>query len=140
MANILVVDDDSLIRYVLRHVLILDRHNVTEASSGLEAFMSINLNALPDLIFMDHQMPRLNGIDCARQLKTLYPSLKIVLMSGSFGIDDDGYLAANKYLFTDIMLKPFQIKDVVSTVEYALGGKAEEEIRYFEAGNTAQPG
>ncbi len=74
-------------------------------------------------------MPRLHGVDCARQLKTLYPSLKIILITGSFGIDDDGYLAANKHLFADILLKPFGIKDVISSVEYALGAKARERTK-----------
>jgi CheY-like chemotaxis protein len=138
MTTILVVDDEYMIRTVLRKVLELNKHTVVEASDGMEALDAIDPNALPDLIFMDQQMPRLSGIDCARRLKTLYPSLKIILISGSFGIDDDGNLAANKYLFTDIMLKPFQIKDVVSTVEYALGGKTQEKIKYFESGNTAQ--
>lgn len=120
MATILVVDDDHLIRNILRQVLTLRKHNVVEASNGMEALDAIDPDSPPDLIFMDHQMPRLSGVDCARQLRALYPSLKIVLITGSFGIDDDAYLAANKYLFTDIILKPFQIKDVVSTVEYAL--------------------
>ena len=132
MANLLVVDDDYLIRSLLKQVLTFNKHDVTEASDGMEALKAINPKSLPDLIFMDHQMPELGGIDCARQLKTLYPSLKIVLISGNFGIDDDGSLAANKYLFTDILLKPFQIKDVVSAVEYALGGSAQERIKYFE--------
>jgi len=132
MANLLVVDDDYLIRSLLKQVLTFNKHNVTEASDGMEALKAINPKSPPDLIFMDHQMPKLGGIDCARQLKTLYPSLKIVLISGSFGIDDDGSLAANKYLFTDILLKPFQIKDVVSAVEYVLGGNAQKRIKYFE--------
>ena len=139
MANILVVDDDYLVRRILREVLILKKHNVLEASDGIEALKTINPNAVPDLIFMDHQMPRLSGIDCARQLKRLYPSLKIILISGSLGIDDDGYLAANKYLFKDIILKPFRIKDVVSTVEYALGNTAQERIKFFERSITARP-
>ena len=138
MATILVVDDNVLVRNVLNKILKLNKHNVVEASDGQDALEIINPNVLPDLIFMDHQMPRLSGIDCARHLKTLYPSLKIVLISGSFGIDDDGYLAANKYLFTAIILKPFQIKDVISTVEYALGGKTQERMKYFECSNTAQ--
>jgi len=139
MATILVVDDEYLIRNILKEVLTLHRHTVVEASNGMEALDAINPNSLPDLIFMDHQMPRLTGVDCARQLKTLYPSLKIVFMSGNFGIDDDGYLAANKYLFTDILLKPFRIKDVVSTVAYALGGEEHERITFFELMNAAQP-
>jgi len=139
MANILVVDDDILVRTVLKEVLKLNDHNVMEASDGQEVLDTIDPNALPDLIFMDHQMPRLSGIDCVRQLKTLYPSLKIVLISGSVDITDDGYLASIKYLFTDIILKPFQIKDVVSIVENALGRKARERTKSFEWVSTAQP-
>ncbi len=139
MANILVVDDDILVRTVLKEVLKLNKHNVMEASDGQEVLDTIDPNALPDLIFMDHQMPRLSGIDCVRQLKTLYPSLKIVLISGSVDITDDGYLASIKYLFTDIILKPFQIKDVVSIVENALGRKAQERTKSFEWVSTAQP-
>jgi CheY-like chemotaxis protein len=94
---------------------------VVEAQDGQEALELIGPDALPDLIFMDQHMPRRSGIDSAKVMKALYPALKIVLITGSFGIADDGYLAANKHLFADIILKPFQIKDVVGTVNYALG-------------------
>ena len=120
MATILVVDDDYLVRNLLSEVLTDNKYNILEASDGLEALDAINPHCPPDLIFMDHQMPRLSGIDCARRIKTLYPFLKIILISGSVSIDEDGYLAANKELFADIILKPFRIKDVVSAVEYAL--------------------
>ena len=125
MATILVVDDDVLVRSVLKRILNMNRHEVIEAQDGQEALELINPNALPDLILMDHKMPKLSGVDCARQLKKLYPFLKIILISGCFCSDDDGYLAAVKYLFTGIILKPFQIKDVVRAVQYALGTKQE---------------
>jgi len=137
MANIMVVDDDVLVRTVLKEVLRLNKHNVVEASDGQDALELIYPNVLPDLIFMDYHMPRRSGVDCAIQLKTLYPSLKIILISG-FRIDDDAYLAANKYLFTDIIQKPFQIKDVVSIVQYALEGRSQERMKFFECGNEAQ--
>lgn len=139
MATILVVDDDNLVRSVLKEVLILNKHDVVEASDGQEALDAINPNALPDLILMDYQMPKHNGIVCAKQLKTLYPSLKIVMISGCFGINDDGYLAANRYLFTDLIQKPFQLKDLISTVEYALGVKVQKKVKCFECSNTVQP-
>ncbi len=135
MANILVVDDDSLVRNLLTRVLRLNRHTVFEASDGMAALTTIDPNALPDLIFMDHQMPRLSGIECTKYIKTLYPSLKIILISGSFGIYDDGYPVAYKHLFSDIILKPFQIKDVISATEYALGSKAEEKIKLADRRN-----
>jgi CheY-like chemotaxis protein len=129
MATILVVDDDVLVRSVLKRILNMNRHEVIEAQDGQEALEFIEPNALPDLILMDHKMPKLSGVDCARQLKKLYPFLKIVLISGCFAVDDDGYLAAVKYLFTGIILKPFQIRDVVNTVQYALGTKQEYPVR-----------
>ena len=98
----------------------LNKHNVVEASNGEEALNNIDPMYPPDLIFMDQQMPNLSGIECARSIKALYPLLKIVLASGSFGANNDRYLAANKHLFSNIILKPFQIKDIVSTVTYAL--------------------
>ena len=125
MAMIMVVDDDVLIRSVLKRVLNMHRHEVIEAQDGQEALELIDPNALPNLILMDHKMPKLSGVDCARQLKKLYPFLKIILISGCFCSDDDGYLAAVKYLFKGIISKPFQIKDVVDTVQYALGTKQE---------------
>jgi CheY-like chemotaxis protein len=92
MANILVVDDDCLVRTILKEVLKLNKHNVAEASKGQEALYIIDPNALPDLIFMDYQMPGHKGVDCAKRLKALYPSLKIIIISGYFGLDDDGWV------------------------------------------------
>ncbi|MEJ2695734.1 MAG: response regulator [Candidatus Sulfobium sp.] len=139
MSNILVVDDDCLVRIILREVLRLNNHNVREASNGQEALDMIDPNALPDLIFMDYLMPGHSGIDCAKQLKALYPSLKIVIISGYCGIDDDGYLIANKHLFADIILKPFQIKYVVTTVEHALGISGQSKGRLVGCDNTTHP-
>lgn len=50
MANILVVDDDYHVRNILREVLKLNKHNVMEASDGMEALDAINPNSLPALM------------------------------------------------------------------------------------------
>lgn len=121
MATIMVVDDEYVIRNLLKQVLKLGKHTVLEAPDGREALRLIDPASPPDLIIMDHQMPHLSGIECAKAIKNSNPSQKIVLVSGSFGNYDDGYLLANKHLFDDIILKPFQIRDVVSTVTEALG-------------------
>lgn len=130
MATILVVDDEAQIRDLLAIVLKRNNHNVVEASDGTEALQIIDPTLLPDLIFMDHQMPKFSGIECTKSLKALYPSLKIVLISGSFGMYDDGYLVANKHLFEDIILKPFIIRDVIRTVEHVLSVEPTREMSY----------
>ena len=128
-AKILIVDDDADIVMMLEDRLRASGYETIIAKDGQEALELIDPNALPDLILMDHKMPKLSGVDCARQLKKLYPLQKIVLISGCFGVDDDGYLAAVRYLFTGIILKPFQIKEVVGTVQYALDAKQEYTAR-----------
>jgi CheY-like chemotaxis protein len=133
MANILVVDDETHIRELLKLILIRNNHDVVEASDGLEALQIINPELPPDLILIDHQMPRLSGIECSKSLKTLYPSLKIVLVSGSVGLYDDGYLLANRHLFADIILKPFIVRDVIRTVEETLGSESTNQKSYGRA-------
>ena len=56
-------------------------------------------------------------------------------MGKQIEVDDDGYLFGNKHLFTDIMLKPFSIRDVMGSVQYALGAVRQKGIKCLECGN-----
>ena len=71
MANILVVDDEFMIRKLLRKVLQINKHDVIEASDGIEALQRLSQTSLPDLIFMDYKMQKLSGFDCAKFIKKL---------------------------------------------------------------------
>ncbi|AUS99704.1 hybrid sensor histidine kinase/response regulator [Nostoc sp. CENA543] len=66
--TILVVDDDTNIRELLRQQLENEGYNVREAKDGMDAIQQIKI-ARPDLIVLDVMMPQINGFDVAAVLK-----------------------------------------------------------------------
>ena len=70
--NILIVDDEPLFRLALRNLLSTGGFNVRvigEASDGEEALLYKDHNPMPDLIFVDMKMPRMNGVEFIRRWK-----------------------------------------------------------------------
>lgn len=83
MAVILLADDDSATRDLVRRALEGDGHTVDVTEDGAEALERLRANAqVFDLVVTDIQMPTLNGILLAGQALKLKPGLGIVLMSG----------------------------------------------------------
>ncbi|MFH5183894.1 response regulator [Paenibacillus sp. TAB 01] len=70
--NILIVDDEPLFRLALRNLLSTGGFNVQvigEASDGEEALLYKDHDPMPDLIFVDMKMPRMNGVEFIRRWK-----------------------------------------------------------------------
>jgi two-component system invasion response regulator UvrY len=80
--RILIVDDNPAVRRYLRAILEQQESwQVSgEARSGAEALQSV-LQAPPDLVVLDYQMPDLNGVDVARQISELFPKLPILMVT-----------------------------------------------------------
>lgn len=82
MVRILLVDDNPSVRHYLR--AILEQHTswcvVGEARTGAEALHRV-LEAPPDMILLDYQMPDLNGIDVAKQICELFPRIPILMVT-----------------------------------------------------------
>jgi DNA-binding NarL/FixJ family response regulator len=88
--KVLLVEDHSIVREGLQ-VLFADEPElriIGEASNGAEALEFVRTNK-PDLVLMDINMPVMNGIECTRELKKLYPEIKIVVLSMH---DQESYL------------------------------------------------
>lgn len=82
MVRILLVDDNPSVRHYLRAILELQTswQVCGEARTGAEALQKV-LEALPDLIVLDYQMPDLNGVDIARQICELSPKIPILMVT-----------------------------------------------------------
>jgi len=80
--RILVVDDFELFRRSIRFILAQrpDFQVIAEASDGLEAVQKA-VELKPHLILLDAGLPKMNGIDAARQIRELAPESKILLMN-----------------------------------------------------------
>ncbi len=80
--RILYADDLLELRRMMRHMLILDGHLVETAEDGEEALLLVSRAvSLFDLIITDHHMPRANGLQFVRQLRTLPYAGKVVVFS-----------------------------------------------------------
>ena len=82
LKTVLVVDDNAAIRHGLRRVFTseADFDVCGEAENGQDAIEKAQA-LRPDLIVMDLSMPVMNGIDAARALKTLMPSVPVIMFS-----------------------------------------------------------
>jgi CheY-like chemotaxis protein len=77
--SIFIVDDSSDIRAGIRRQLEVSGFEVCgEAGDGIDALDKLS-RLRPDLIILDMSMPRMNGVDAARQLKYMCPNVPVIL-------------------------------------------------------------
>lgn len=86
----LIVDDSRLARITLQRLLEKQNFQVMSAGSAREAFDLLREQALPDIIFMDHLMPEMDGFEAMQRIKA-DPELQhipVVMCTGKEGNDD----------------------------------------------------
>jgi putative two-component system response regulator len=84
---ILTIDDDVLVRNTLRLYLEDFGYHVTEATDGISGIEMFRAQR-PDLILLDMQMPKLDGLDVLKIVNKEDPELPIVMLSGTGAISD----------------------------------------------------
>ena len=79
--RLLLVDDDAGFRSTLRQLLEqrVEAQVLGEAGNGEEAIRLTN-DLRPDVVLMDLAMPRMNGLEATRQLKTHWPDLAVIIL------------------------------------------------------------
>ncbi|RQV96834.1 response regulator [bacterium] len=121
MSRILIVDDNEIIRNLLRLVLEEAGYEVVEAIDGLKAFKFHNKKPA-DLIITDINMPVKNGLELIAELKMQDPDLKIIAISGDNDQDLSTTLkTAQKLGAAYAFAKPFDTQEVVKAVKELIG-------------------
>jgi two-component system chemotaxis response regulator CheY len=118
MARILVADDASFMRQMIREIVEAEGHEVVaEASDGIEAVDRFKEHH-PDLVTMDIVMPRRSGIDAVKVIRELDGSANIVMCSalGQESLVSEALEAGA----IDFIVKPFKPEAVIRTVCKAL--------------------
>jgi DNA-binding NarL/FixJ family response regulator len=116
--RVLIADDQAVFRRGLYVVLSTEDNIevVAEAENGEEAIAKTEELA-PDVVLMDVRMPRVNGIEAARQIREISPSTKILMLTVS-DEEDDLYQAikagANGYLLKEISVE--EVADAIRAV------------------------
>ena len=80
--KVLVVDDTETIRRYEEMILSREGYDVEMAADGIEALAKIRAHQ-PDVVFLDIMMPRMDGIECCRQIKTddATKEIKVVMVT-----------------------------------------------------------
>jgi two-component system response regulator HydG len=103
--NILIVDDEKIVRESLFHWFTKLGHAVEKASSGFEALE--RLEKIPfDLLFVDMKMPEMNGLELLEKVKTEYPETTVIIITAYGSIESA--VKAMKLGASDYLLKPFK--------------------------------
>lgn len=120
MARILIIDDETQIRSMLRLMLERVGYEVVEAADGMEGIRQYRDNPT-DLIITDLIMPNKDGIGMMIELKKDFPRVKIIAMSGGGVNRPEGYLdGAKKLGATRTLTKPIDRDKMLNAVKETL--------------------
>lgn len=124
--TILVIDDESVTRMMVRQVLEESHYIVKDAQDGEEG-LEVARDEMPDLVLLDVRMPRMNGFETCRALREL-PEGRHVPILMLTGLDD---VVSVQLAFesgaTDFITKPINWALLAQRLRYALQAKQQEE-------------
>jgi len=119
--RLLVVDDDPVMVRLLRAIFVREGYDVSGAEDG-EVGLARAAAEKPDLVILDFDLPKLDGMQVLERLKTAARDLPIVMLTGN----DDVKLAVRAMQLgaSDYVTKPFEPEEIVVVVRHALEVRA----------------
>ena len=123
MANILIAEDNALVRAALADMLEHAGHSVAQAGDGREALES--LKAAPaDLVVMDIFMPVMDGIELIGHIRKAWPTQKVLALSGGGArLGADTTIAMVADLGADVVMqKPVDNDTLLEKIDALLAG------------------
>lgn len=111
--RVLVVDDEKLIRDVIKEYLLLENMEVDEASNGIEAIEKVKSKDF-DIIIMDIMMPKMDGYTACREIKKL-KDIPFIMLSAR-GEEYDKLIGFDLGI-DDYVTKPFSPKELVARIK-----------------------
>lgn len=111
--KILVVDDERLIRNVIREYLENEKYEVVEAENGFDALRVLETNRV-DLIILDIMMPRMDGFETLKEIRKTKDTPVIMLSAMK---EEEDKLSGFNLGVDDYITKPFSPKELVARVK-----------------------
>jgi len=120
MAQILIVDDEELVRNTLRRILQREGHDVIEAENG-ERGLEIFRGQPVDLVIADLFMPVMDGLAMLNELRQEFPEARLIAISGSVYQRGPKFLEiAGRMESVRTLAKPFTADQVAAVVNDTL--------------------
>lgn len=112
--HLLVVEDDSRLRAMLERLLLEDRHVVEVAESGEEALEVIAGDCGLDAIILDVGLPRMSGLEVARQLRLQRSRIPILMLTARDAVEQR--VAGLDAGADDYLVKPFSYAELLARI------------------------
>lgn len=115
MATIFLIDDDSSIVTLFdKYLTILGHEIVAKAYNGEEAVKLFHeFRNIPDLILMDHRMPKKDGLTATKEILGFNNNSKIIFISADYSIKNKALAIGAKYFLE----KPFKLDKLSQIIE-----------------------
>jgi putative two-component system response regulator len=121
--NILVVDDDSSVRYTVKNgIELYDNYKVTTVESGIKCLDILRNNQIPDLILLDVMMPEMSGWKTFDKIKEneMWRDIPIIFLTAR---TDRVAKHAGGFLAEDYIEKPTKIPELKERIDKVLNKK-----------------
>ncbi|TWT40938.1 DNA-binding transcriptional response regulator [Phycisphaerae bacterium RAS1] len=115
--TVLIVEDESLIRWSLRQKFEERGFRVSEAEDGKAALATMEGGGF-DLVMLDYKLPEMNGIDVLRKLREIDTDAVVIMMTAYSTIENA--VEAIKLGAFDYVSKPFEMNELMFKVDKAL--------------------
>src|SRR6185369_12263575 len=115
--QILVVDDDQMIRWTLREALQSWGFSTTEAGSVAEALKQFHVE-LPAAVLLDIDLPDGSGLDVLREIKREHSEAIVIMITGSVQVDNT--ISALRGGAYDFIAKPINLEEIRVTLRNAI--------------------
>lgn len=122
--RILVVDDDRAVRESLRRSLSFNGYSVDLAQDGVEALEAI-ANERPDAVVLDVMMPRLDGLEVCRQLRSTGDDMPILVLTARDSVSER--VAGLDAGADDYLPKPFALEELLARMRALLRRTSPDE-------------
>ena len=114
--NVLIIDDDEILRRLLARELERSGHGVDHAGTAAEGLAKASTGE-PDVVLLDLMLPDLSGIDVLQRLRAERPATEVVVLTAHGTVDTA--IRAIKLGAYDYVQKPYRLEELELTVERA---------------------
>jgi len=128
MSRVLVAEDSASIRLLLRRRLERAGHEVIEARDGAEAIEAAvgEASLVPDLVLLDAMMPKLDGAEALRALKSRAPAMPVLMVSAL----SESEISEEWDLADGHLAKPIDFGELLARIELLTGGRPQPGSRH----------